>query len=435
MEHATIVAVATPAGRGAIGVVRVSGPRALEVLRHLAPSARPRDRRAHLTSLELDGQVVDEALVLSFPAPASFTGEHVVELQTHGAPELLRLLLQGALSVPGVRLAEPGEFTRRALANGRVDLTRAEGIIDLIEAQSPEQVRSAAARLTGQLQAVLTRLYQPLLSLSAALEAALDFPDESEGVEADAGEPLATCLAQARALEGQAAVGSRLNRAFLVVLYGPVNAGKSTLFNRLLGEARALVDNEPGTTRDAVEGVLQLGGRLVSLVDTAGLRAAPGRVEAMGIERTRELLQRADVAVLLLPPDAGPDELEGWRREVEHERRLDVQGKSDLGPRSAGVQLAVSGLDGAGVDELRAALERWLEPLPTDAGLATERHLDDLRTARVALERASTALGTEPLEVVAGEVSTALGAVGALLGLDTSTARLDALFSRFCIGK
>lgn len=434
MEHATIVAVATPSGRGAIGVVRVSGPRALEVLRRLAPSARPRDRRAHLTRLELDGQVVDEALVLSFPAPASFTGEHVVELQTHGAPELLRLLLQGALAVPGVRLAQPGEFTRRALANGRVDLTRAEAIIDLIEAQSPQQVRSAAARLTGQLQALLDRLYQPLLSLSAALEAALDFPDESDGVEAELGPPLAACLDHARALESQAAVGSQLNRTFQVVLYGPVNAGKSTLFNRLVGEARALVDNEPGTTRDAVEGVVQLGGRLVSLVDTAGLRDAPGRVESMGIARTRELLQGADLAVLLLPPDAGADELERWRAEVDRDRRVDVQGKSDLGSPSV-VPLAVSGLGGAGVDDLRAALEARLKPLPTDAGLATERHLDDLRTTRAALERALTALHTEPLEVVAGEVSIALSAVGQLLGLDTSTDRVNALFSRFCIGK
>lgn len=435
MEHATIVAIATPPGRGAIGVVRVSGPRALDVLRHLAPAARPHDRRASLIRLEVDGHIVDEALVLYFRAPRSFTGEDVLELQTHGAPEVLRLLVHASTTVPGVRLAEPGEFTRRALGSGRLDLTRAEAIIDLIDAQSPEQVRSAATRLAGRLTALLDQLYRPLVDLSAALEAALDFPDESVGVEDELRPKLVACLDRARGLESQAVVGSRLKRTGLVVLYGPVNAGKSTLFNRLVGEPRALVDNEPGTTRDALEGALDLAGRLVTLADTAGLRAAPGRLEALGIERTRELLRQADVAVLLFPPDASLADLEGWRGEVPAERRLDVQGKADLA-LMPGVSLAVSGLDGAGVTQLRAALEGRLERQPADEALvATERHLDELRAARVALERASQALAVEPLEVVAGEVSLALAAIGALLGVDATAARLDALFSRFCIGK
>lgn len=433
MEHATIVAIATPPGRGAVGVIRVSGPRALDVLRHLAPTSHPQDRRASLTRLRVEGHLVDEALALFFQGPRSFTGEDVVELHTHGAPELLRLVLQAATQVSGVRLAQPGEFTRRALANNRLDLPGAEAVIDLVDAETPEQVRSAAARLAGHLTRLLDDLYAPLVRLSSSLEAALDFPDESEGIEDDVRGELELCLRRARALESQAAVGSRLKRTGLVTLYGPVNAGKSTLFNRLVGEDRALVDNEPGTTRDALEAPLDLGGRLVTLVDTAGLREQPGRVEARGIERTREVLRKADLAVLLYPPDADATELASWQAEVGPERRIDVQGKADLGfpPRD----LAVSGLDGAGVDRLREELATRLEPLPTGAVVATERHLDDLRAVSLALTRAAAALGVEPLEVVAGEVSLALAGVGAVLGLDANAARLEALFSRFCIGK
>lgn len=434
MEHATIIAIATPPGRAALGVIRVSGARALEVLRHVAPRAAPAPRVATLTSLEVDGHLVDEALVLFFQAPRSFTGEDVVELQTHGAPELLQLLLRTALALPGVRLAEPGEFTRRALLAGRLDLTRAEATLDLIEARSEAEVRAAAARLAGSLRTVLETLYRPLLALSAELEGLLDFPDEAVDAGPGVGERLQACLATARDLESQAASASRLRRRGLVVLYGPVNTGKSTLFNRLVGEARALVDEEAGTTRDAIEAPLEVGARVVSLVDTAGLREGPGRLEAMGIARTRERLSQADVAILLFPPGARAEELEGWRSEVPAERRLEVQGKADLAPGAPG-GFVVSGRDGTGLPALLAELERRLADFGGAAGVATERHLEGLRWARERLERAAAALAGEPLELVAGEVGLALGAVGQLLGVEVSAERLDALFSRFCIGK
>lgn len=428
----TIAAIATAPGRGAVGVLRVSGPSALAVLRRLGVGVALKPRVATLVHLRVEGAKVDEALALWFPAPRSFTGEDVVELQTHGSPVLLEVLLRQAVAEPGVRLAEAGEFTRRAVGNGRVDLTQAEAVVDLIEARSETEVRSAAARLEGALSQVLKQLYQPLLQVSAELEGALDFPDEAEGVEAEVRGRLEAARGQAVELERMAVAGGRLRRGGLVVLYGPVNAGKSTLFNRLSGSARALVDEEPGTTRDALEANLVLGGMPVTLVDTAGLRADPGRVEALGIAKTRSLINQADVAVLLIPPGATDQSLAAWRAEAEEEKRLEVLGKADLGATSG---LAVSGLSGAGIEALTAAIIERGRFQTADTVVAHERHLEAVRGARMALERAVEALEVAPLDVVAGEVGLALAQLGGLMGLDHSKERLDALFARFCIGK
>lgn len=428
----TIAAIATAPGRGAVGVLRVSGPSALAVLRRLGVGVALKPRVATLVHLRVKGATVDEALALWFPAPRSFTGEDVVELQTHGSPVLLEVLLRQAVAEPGVRLAEAGEFTRRAVGHGRLDLTQAEGVVDLIEARSETEVRSAAARLEGALSQVLKQLYQPLLQVSAELEGALDFPDEAEGVEAEVRGRLEAARGQAVELERMAVAGGRLRRGGLVVLYGPVNAGKSTLFNRLSGSARALVDEEPGTTRDALEANLVLGGMPVTLVDTAGLRADPGRVEALGIAKTRSLINQADVAVLLIPPGATDQSLAAWRAEAEEEKRLEVLGKADLGATSG---LAVSGLSGAGIEALTAAIIERGRFQTADTVIAHERHLEAVRGARMALERAVEALEVAPLDVVAGEVGLALAQLGGLMGLDHSKERLDALFARFCIGK
>lgn len=428
----TIAAIATAPGRGAVGVLRVSGPSALAVLRRFGVGVALKPRVATLVHLRVEGAKVDEALALWFPAPRSFTGEDVVELQTHGSPVLLEVLLRQAVAEPGVRLAEAGEFTRRAVGNGRVDLTQAEAVVDLIEARSETEVRSAAARLEGALSQVLKQLYQPLLQVSAELEGALDFPDEAEGVEAEVRGRLEAARGQAVELERMAVAGGRLRRGGLVVLYGPVNAGKSTLFNRLSGSARALVDEEPGTTRDALEANLVLGGMPVTLVDTAGLRADPGRVEALGIAKTRSLINQADVAVLLIPPGATDQSLAAWRAEAEEEKRLEVLGKADLGATSG---LAVSGLSGAGIEALTAAIIERGRFQTADTVVAHERHLEAVRGARMALERAVEALEVAPLDVVAGEVGLALAQLGGLMGLDHSKERLDALFARFCIGK
>ncbi|HZI12809.1 MAG TPA: GTPase, partial [Myxococcus sp.] len=338
----TIAALATAPSAGAVGILRLSGPAALAVGRRLAPGvpAEPSPRHAYLaTFVDAEGRALDEGLFLYFRGPHSFTGEDVVELQAHGSPRLLRLLLARALEDERVRHAAPGEFTRRAFLHGRIDLTRAEAVADLVAADSEAAVRAAAAGLSGALAERVRGLEEPLRALHADLEGVLNFPDEAEGADEDAAARVEALLAQAEALLAEVGRGRLVRRGARVALYGPVNAGKSTLFNRLVGEARALVDDEPGTTRDALEARVEWNGLGVTLFDTAGLRETPGRVEALGIARTRELLSGVDLAVLVLPPGASREEADAWTREAGATPVLCVDGKCDVqaqGPRLRG---------------------------------------------------------------------------------------------------
>jgi tRNA modification GTPase len=438
---ATLAALATAPAAGAVGILRLSGPAALEVGRLLAPGvpAAPTPRHAYLASfVDADGAVLDEGLFLYFRAPHSFTGEDVVELQAHGGARLLRLLLARALAHPAVRPAGPGEFTRRAFLHGRIDLTRAEAVADLVAADSEAAVRAAAAGLAGALATRVRALEEPLRALHADLEGVLDFPEEAEGADADAGPRLEALLREAEALLAEAGRGRLVRRGARVALYGPVNAGKSTLFNRLVGEARALVDEEPGTTRDVLEARLEWEGLGVTLLDTAGLREAPGRVEALGIARTREVLATVDLAVLVLPPGEDADAAQRWERDAGATPVLRVAGKCDVraGGLALGV-LAVSGLTGEGVEPLRAGMlaRLWGGGAPGAVALVSERHADALRRAAQALGRAGEALRSSTLEAVSGEVGLALEALGEVSGTCASEALLDAIFQRFCIGK
>jgi tRNA modification GTPase len=438
----TIAAIATGPAAGGIGIIRLSGPDALKAARVVAPQLpdSPTPRHAYFTRfIASDGAVLDEGLALFFAGPKSFTGEDVVELHAHGAPRLLSLLLERLLREDGVRLATPGEFTRRALINGRLDLSRAEAVADLISAESEAQVRAAAAQLTGDFSARLARIHEPLLALHADLEGSLDFPEEAEGAEVDVLPRLDSSLHEVRALLADAKRGALVRRGARVVLYGPVNAGKSTLFNALVGSSRALVDAEPGTTRDTLEARIELSGLAVTLVDTAGLREGAGRIEALGIERTREALRGADVAVLVLPPQTTNEERDAWRSEVSE--RVEVFGKADLGSHpnplpQAGEGVRVSGVTGEGLSALRNLLASRLGAGAASAIVSTsERHLASLTALETALTNARAALDISTLEVVAGEVGLALHALAELTGEDASTALLDAIFQRFCIGK
>lgn len=435
----TIAAIATGPAAGGIGIIRLSGPEALAAARRVAtlPSS-PEPRRAYFTRfVDAAGAVLDEGLALYFRAPASFTGEDVVELHAHGAPRLLRLLLDRVLEHDGVRLAQPGEFTRRAFLSGRIDLARAEAVADLIAAESEAQVRAAAAQLGGELSRRIDAVKQPLLALSADVEGVLDFPDEAEGADATLVPRLDEVLAALRALVGSAGQGALLRRGARVVLYGAVNAGKSTLFNRLVGAARAIVDPEPGTTRDALEARLELDGLSVTLVDTAGLRAEAGRLEAIGIERTREALRGADLAVLVIPPEAAAESVAAWRSEAADGIRVDVGGKADLCStwNASPAPLPVSGETGTGVEALRAVLRARLGGAAGAVAVTSERHAEGLSRAMEAVERARLAAEVSTLEVVAGELGLALAALADLTGEDASRELLDAIFSRFCIGK
>ncbi|MGV3625110.1 MAG: tRNA uridine-5-carboxymethylaminomethyl(34) synthesis GTPase MnmE [Archangium sp.] len=430
----TIAAIATGPAAGGIGIIRLSGAEALRAARVLAPSlpTSPTPRHAYFTRFVADdGAVLDEGLAIFFAAPKSFTGEDVVELHAHGAPRLLSLLLERALKVDGVRLATPGEFTRRALMNGRLDLSRAEAVADLIAAESEAQVRAAAAQLSGELSARLARIQEPLVALQADVEGSLDFPEEAEGADVDVVPRLESALREVRSLLGDAKRGSLIRRGARVVLYGPVNAGKSTLFNALVGSSRALVDAEPGTTRDTLEARIELSGLAVTLVDTAGLREGAGRIEALGIERTRQALKGADVAVLVVPPGTCANDRSLWRAEAD--QPLEVEGKADLPGEGA---LRVSGLTGAGIDQLRELLAARLGAGGAAATLSTsERHLKALSEIEAALSNARAAVDVATLEIVAGEVNLAVHALAELTGEDASTQLLDAIFQRFCIGK
>ncbi len=491
-DTATIVALATAPAAGAVGILRVSGPAALEVGRRLAPGvpSSPAPRHAYLTAfVDAAGAVLDEGLFLYFQAPRSFTGEDVVELQAHGSPRLLRLLLARALEDERVRPALPGEFTRRAFLSGRIDLTRAEAVADLVAADSEAAVRAAAAGLSGALAERIRALETPLRELHADLEGVLNFPDEAEGADAEAGPRVAALRAEAEALRAEVGRGRLVRQGARVALYGPVNAGKSTLFNRLVGEARALVDDEPGTTRDALEARVEWDGLGVTLYDTAGLREAPGRVEALGIARTKELLAAVDLAILVLPPGTSREEAASWTREAGATPVLVVTGKCDVlpggqqaqgsrhdgagaadfagsplgegarGPSPDGAGAArpgtssggdatsevlpspapprVSGLTGEGVEALRASVltRLWGGGTPSAVALISERHADALRRAAEALGRAAEASRVSTLEVLSGEVGLALEALGEVSGTSASEALLDTLFQRFCIGK
>ncbi|WP_434346802.1 tRNA uridine-5-carboxymethylaminomethyl(34) synthesis GTPase MnmE [Myxococcus virescens] len=436
----TIAALATAPAAGAVGILRLSGPEALDVGRMLAPGvpAQPTPRHAYLASfVDAEGRSLDEGLFLYFRGPQSFTGEDVVELQAHGSPRLLRLLLTRALEDARVRPAAPGEFTRRAFLNGRLDLTRAEAVADLVAADSEAAVRAAAAGLSGALAARVQALEEPLRALHADMEGVLSFPDEAEGADEDVGGRVTALRAQAEALLAEAGRGRLVRRGARVALFGPVNAGKSTLFNRLVGEARALVDDEPGTTRDALEARVEWDGLAVTLFDTAGLRETPGRVEALGIARTRELLAGVDLAVLVLPPGVTQAEVEAWTRDAGGTRVLVVDGKCDVAEVSSSPRQRVSGLTGEGVDALRDDMlgRLWGGGTPSAVALVSERHADALRRASEALGRAESASRVSTLEVVSGEVGLALEALGEVSGTVVSEALLDAIFQRFCIGK
>lgn len=443
MSGSTIAALATAPAAGAVGILRLSGPAALEVGRKLAPDvpSEPTPRHAYLAAfVDAEGRTLDEGLFLYFRAPHSFTGEDVVELQAHGGPRLLQLLLGRVLEDERVRPARPGEFTRRAFLLGRLDLARAEAVADLVAADSEAAVRAAAAGLSGALSSRVRALEEPLRELHADLEGVLNFPDEAEGADADAGARVAALRAQAQEFLNEAGRGRLVRRGARVVLYGPVNAGKSTLFNRLVGEARALVDDEPGTTRDVLEARVEWGGLALTLLDTAGLRETPGRIEALGIARTREALAAADLAVLVLPPDVMASETEAWTREAGATSLLHVAGKCDVVSSSASQEperLRVSGLTGEGVEALRTTVlsRLWGGGTPSAVALVSERHADALRRACEALARAEEASRISTLEVVSGELGLALEALGEVSGTHVSEALLDAIFQRFCIGK
>ncbi|MCK2056893.1 tRNA uridine-5-carboxymethylaminomethyl(34) synthesis GTPase MnmE [Methylobacterium sp. 37f] len=439
IETTTLFAPATGPARAAVSVIRISGPNAAAVIRALAPPL-PVPRRLSLRTLRMpDGDPLDEALVAWMPGPASFTGEDMAELHLHGGLAVRTAVLRALAEIPGCQPAEPGAFTRRAFLNGRLDLTEAEGIADLIDAETEAQRRQALRQLDGALGRQVADWRTRLIDLLAGVEAALDFSDEGDVDDA----ALDAALSQrARAIRDQIAAvladghrGERLRDGFTVVLAGPPNAGKSTLLNALSRREAAIVSDLPGTTRDVIEVRCDLGGLPVILVDTAGLRAATDAIEAEGIRRTRARMAQADLIVMLEGPDA---ERDSKPTPDPGGPVLHVRTKCDLGLGDSSNDtdcIAISALTGAGLDRLLAAIEaRAAQAIGSgDALITRERHRLGLSRCRDHLDRL---LAGAPLpELAAEDLRLAVRALGEVAGHVGVEEMLDRLFAGFCIGK
>jgi tRNA modification GTPase len=430
----TIAAIATPAGRGGIGVVRVSGPAVQRIGASVLGQLPPARVATHAAFRDASGETVDEGVALYFPAPHSYTGEDVLELQGHGGPVVMHAIL-GACVDAGARIAEPGEFTRRAFLEGKLDLAQAEAVADLIDAASREAARSALRSLSGEFSAAVAALAGGLVELRALTEAMLDFPEED--VELLHRDDAARRLAEVRRLLeevlGKSRQGSLLRSGVHVVLAGRPNVGKSSLLNRLAGEERAIVTEIPGTTRDALREPVQIEGVPLVLVDTAGLRVASDAVERLGIERTQRELEQADVVLAVYEAASGQATLAGLPPGTA---RIDVYNKADLAPGFAppAGALAVSARTGDGLRELRAAILRsagWSaagEPV----FLARERHVRALERAQAHL---AVAAGERRWELFAEELRLAHVALGTITGEFGADELLGEIFARFCIGK
>ncbi len=441
----TIVAIATPPGRGAIGIVRLSGASALAIACALTMRTALRPRHATFCRVTSDeGAALDEVIVTFFPAPRSYTGEDLVEISAHGTPTILEQIVRAAVRT-GARLANPGEFTLRAYLNGRIDLVQAEAVADLVDAVTPAQARLAFDQLEGTLTTRLRTLDARLLDAIAPLEASLDFPEE--GYHFTDTERTSTLLnglaADLDVLLADAVRGRLIREGLTVAIAGRPNVGKSSLFNRLAGAARAIVTDVPGTTRDLLTERIDIGGIPMTLVDTAGLRdGSEDAIEEEGISRARQAGAAADVLLLVLD---GSEPLSEADRSLLHETprraRVIVASKSDLPPawRNEDVDaLPVSSLTDEGIDALRAALASAASPVPgrDRPAISNLRHADLLTRAKDAIARASAAAADGvPEELVLADLHEARGYFDDVAGVRAPDEVLHAIFARFCIGK
>lgn len=426
----TIFAPATARGKAGLAVIRLSGPCAWKAVAALCGKL-PAVRQAGLRRLLADGELLDEALVLIFEEGASFTGEKVAELHLHGSAATVATVMVALGGQPGLRLAEPGEFTRRALENQRLDLAQVEGLADLIEAETEAQRRQAVRVLSGALGRKAGDWRQKLVRAAALLEATIDFADED--VPLDVGpEVLAlldSLMSELRAEADGARVAERIREGFEVAIVGAPNAGKSTLLNALAGRDAAITSEAAGTTRDVIEVRMDLGGLPVTLLDTAGLRDTGDTVEAIGVERAIVRAKAADLRVFLLGGEGDPVGLAAGADDIV------VRGKADL---AGGEGPGVSGKTGAGIAELIARISSVLEPRAARAVTATrERHRQAILRALGALEKAADEVrgagGRD--EIAAEELRAALRALDSLVGRVDVENLLDEIFSSFCIGK
>jgi tRNA modification GTPase len=442
VDRDTIVAIATPPGRGGVGIVRISGSRAATILNAICGRQLPVGRATLASFRDAGGERVDQGLVLRFEAPHSFTGEDVVELHGHGGPVVLDLLVGAALA-SGARLARPGEFTERAFNNGKLDLAQAEAVADLIASGSAAAVRSAMRSLTGEFSRLIDELSREVLDLRVFVEAAIDFAEEEVDFlsDSDASRRLERLVGILDTIRERATQGAILNEGIALVLAGRPNVGKSSLLNRLLGYERAIVTDVPGTTRDVLTERMDMGGIPVRVVDTAGLRHAQDDIEREGISRALAQIAVADV-VLLVYDASQPEPIDDLIAEfdIPTDRLVVAANKSDLLEAQGGAteigHLAVSALTGWGVESLIGELQRAVGYQPQEGAIsARRRHLDALERTRRALERGRLNFSAGAGELLAEDLRDAHQCLGEIVGAVTSDELLGEIFSRFCIGK
>ena len=452
----SIVAIATPPGRGGIGVVRISGPSSHDIAtrilnRHAPLEARHATlARVHLTARNAPGDALDEVVVTYFPAPRSYTGEHVVEISAHGSPVVLQAIVEGAMSA-GARLAEPGEFTLRAFLNGKRDLIQAEAVADLIAAATPLQARVAFDQLDGTLTERIAAIDADLFDLIARLEASLDFPDEGyHFIEpTETARRVGAIVDQLDGLLKSARRGRMIREGATVVVVGRPNVGKSSIFNALAGADRAIVTAIPGTTRDLVAEQVDVEGLAVTLVDTAGWRETTDVVEREGVARGARARSAADLLVLVLDRSQPLAPEDGTLlRETADRRRIVVSNKADLTAAAPAVgesaapngHLSVSAKTGAGMDELRLGIASALsgaEALRDGAAMSNVRHIELAERARESLLAAQGAVGSgeTPEEFVLADLQAGRVSLEEIAGARTNEDLLRHIFETFCIGK
>ncbi|MDR2165031.1 MAG: tRNA uridine-5-carboxymethylaminomethyl(34) synthesis GTPase MnmE [Zoogloeaceae bacterium] len=444
----TIAAIATASGRGGVGIVRVSGG-SLTAFSQALTGRTPEPRHATLADFRAaDGAIIDRGLILYFPAPASFTGEDVLEFHGHGGPVVMNLLLSRCLEL-GARLAEPGEFTRRAFLNDKLDLAQAEAVADLIDAATATAARSAARSLEGEFSGAVHALVAELIDLRMRVEATLDFPEEETDSlwVADVVNRLDRLDARLAAVRARARQGKLLQAGLHVVLIGQPNVGKSSLLNRLAGDDLAIVTSIPGTTRDALKSAIQIEGVPLHIIDTAGLRETGDEVEKIGIARAWKAIAEADIALMLLDARAGLttadrailEKLPPDIPRVIARNKIDLMGEAPGKTlEGADITLSISVKSGAGLDLLRQSL---LEIAGWQAGedvfIARERHLQALKTGARHLASARREAGTPcpALELFAENLRLAQNALAEITGEFLPDDLLGVIFSRFCIGK
>lgn len=430
----TIFALGTGAGRAAIAVIRVSGSAVPALLADLT-GAQGEPRRARFVTLRdpESGEALDQGLALFFPGPDSATGEDYAELQVHGGRAVVDGVLRVLARYPGLREAAPGEFARRGFANGKLDLTQAEALADLIDAETQGQRRQALRIAGGALRRQVESWRTALIDAAALVEAELDFSDEADVDSFDRQglrrllDPVCGAM---RAALAEAPASERMREGFLVMLLGPPNAGKSTLLNTLAQRDLAIVSPTPGTTRDMIEAHLELEGLPVTFVDTAGLREAADEIERIGVDRVLQRVETADLVLWLSPGGAAAPE-----RATEETEVLKVATKADLAPAAMG-WLPISARSGMGLEELCSAVAARAKVRLGDGGsslLIRERHRSALASALASIEGALDA--EKDLEFVAEDLRSAAGALGRIVGVVDVEHVLDAIFSRFCIGK